>query len=229
MTMVVQMTEVTVNDMDEKAQELIKKDVAKLAFGDTQRVDQVLIDQMVAPEDTANRRRQLIDENISNTDSSGSETAPGVSSSGVDLTVILKLPLDEDEDALAEDLETQFNDGTFIEELKILEEEEGISTFTHSRLKAYIIYGNADIRVGGSSQEEPTVTSFEDAVGEIFNGGPVLGTYQVPWSIIWLPALAIVAFVVGSYWTYRKVISAKLRTQKPGDSMHARAAGEFLA
>ena len=229
MTMVVQMTEVTVDDMDEKSQGLIKKDIAKLAFGDTERADQVLIDQMVAPEDTANRRRQLIDDNVSNTESSLSETAAGSSSSGVDFTVILILPLDEDEDALAEDLETQFNDGTFMEELKILEKEEGISTFTHSRLKAYIIYGNADIRVGGSSQEEPSVTSFEDAVGAIFNGGPVVGTYQIPWSICWLAALAVVAFALGSYWTYRKVISAKLKTQKPGDAMHARAAGEFLA
>jgi len=233
MSMVVQLTEVTVEQMGDTAQDVMKKEVAWMVFGDTNKADLVTLEEIRSPEESENRRRQLIEDNSSSSvGSSAADASDGratSSTSGVDITVILSLAKEDDEDLLAKELETSFNNGTFLEELKALEKKLDVNTFENSKLKAYIIYGNADIRVGGSSQEEPRISSFEDAIGSIFRPGSSIGNVQIPWAISWLAALATLAFVIGSYLTYRKVVSRKRASQKPAEVMRARDAGIFMA
>jgi len=220
MQTVVQLTNLAVDDVNDSAQQLVRDDISELAFGDTTSAHRIHIGQIVVPTNETSRR------NLITGDESPEPATLTPIADGVDITVTIDLYVDDDEDTLAEGLEENFNNGTFLTKLKILETQRNISTFQHSNLKAYIIYGNTAIRVGGSSSDlDPVVPrSFEDAVGYFFRGDLVLGSMEIPWLVFWLGALAAIAFAVGTSLTIYKMVKAKKQMQQPLDYVKANEA-----
>eukprot|EP00873_Tetraselmis_striata_P008128 jgi/Tetstr1/428392/TSEL_001830.t1 len=234
LTLTLQITSVGVESMDDNAKQLIKEEVAAMAYLDDTATDLVNIDSITEPDPnaqgTASARRSLITGNVTTastntrgtSESNGDAVNAATTATSVDVTVTIQLQPEQDENVLSEALENGFNNGTFLQQLKEREDRAHVTTFSNSKLRAYIIYGQQSIRVGGSSQDDATPLSAEEAMKAIFAGNLTTAGLSIPWVICWLGALATIVFVVGILVAVYRLRKRKYEHQQPLDDVHRR-------
>jgi len=140
-------------------------------------------------------------------------TATGQSMQSVEIQVEIDMEDAASAAAAVESLEAAINSGGFMRAVKERAAGTAVLQLAASSLQAYLITDGSHIHVGGSSPERGDGNLLTAVLTTYF----AIGSWQVPWAVLWFPALASVVFCIGlAIFTWHRRHTKKAR-QKPGE------------